>query len=267
MSNFIAIDFETANEYKASACSIGVVQFNNTKISKKFESLIRPPKDMDNLRSDFYQIHGISRKSYIKSEYFPLVWEKLTEEINFSDSLVFAHNAGFDLNVLKELFAYYKINFPTITYLCTVNLAKLTWNTYDYKLSTLSSHLKIELNHHDALSDASACAKIAMSCLKTHGSSNFNQIIRNSRFGYGKLSKSVNTPMSKSNVKTHYAKSGQANSYKLDDKTLSIIESENRKESKPQKTKASQYLKLNSRGYCEKCFLELPLSGDNCQYC
>ena len=47
----------------------------------------------------------------------------------------------------------------------------------------------------------------------------------------------------------------------------SIIESENRKESKPQKTEVSQYLKLNSRGYCEKCFLELPLSGDNCQYC
>ena len=125
MSNFIAIDFETANENKASACSIGVVQFNKTKINKKFESLIRPPKDIDHLRSDFYRIHGISRESYIKSEYFPLVWEKLTEEINFSNSLVFAHNAGFDLNVLKELFAYYIIKYPTMTYLCTVNLAKL----------------------------------------------------------------------------------------------------------------------------------------------
>ena len=54
MSNFIAIDFETANTDKASACSIGAVQFNKTKISKKFESLIRPPKDIDHLRSDYH---------------------------------------------------------------------------------------------------------------------------------------------------------------------------------------------------------------------
>ena len=75
MSDFVAIDFETANTDKASACSIGVVQFNKTRINKKFESLIRPPKHIDHLRSDFYRIHGISRKSYIKSENFPLVWE------------------------------------------------------------------------------------------------------------------------------------------------------------------------------------------------
>ena len=44
MQLFAAIDFETATSERTSACAIGYVIFNKTKIIKKVSHLIRPPK-------------------------------------------------------------------------------------------------------------------------------------------------------------------------------------------------------------------------------
>ena len=67
-------------------------------------------------------------------------------------------------------------------------------------------------------------------------------------------------------LKNQYAKSGQTSSYKLDGKTLSIIESENRKK-QASKNGSITIFKIKFPWILRKMFLELPLSGDNCQYC
>ena len=42
--DFVSIDFETANNNLASACSIGLVAVRDLKIVKTFYSLIKPKK-------------------------------------------------------------------------------------------------------------------------------------------------------------------------------------------------------------------------------
>lgn len=201
MSKFLAIDFETANDHKLSACSVGIVLFDKKNINGKFESLIRPPTYYDHLWRTNYNIHGISKNVYMKARTFPQVWQSLQNKYSISNSTIVCHNAGFDMNILLELFLHYKISAPKFYYLDTINIAKLTWDSQNYRLSTLASRLKIPLNHHDALSDSLACAKIAMKSLNYHKEEDFNNILQGSRFGYGVLEKKKNTPMGKSRIR------------------------------------------------------------------
>ena len=201
MSKFLAIDFETANDHKLSACSVGIVLFDKKNINGKFESLIRPPTYYDHLWRSNYNIHGISKNSYMKARTFPQVWKSLQNKYSITNSTIVCHNAGFDMNILLELFSHYKISAPKFYYLDTINIAKLTWDSPNYRLPTLASRLKIPLNHHDALSDSLACAKIAMKSLNFHKEEDFNNILQGSRFGYGVLEKKKNTPMGKSRIR------------------------------------------------------------------
>ena len=201
MSKFLAIDFETANDHKLSACSVGIVLFDKKNINGKFESLIRPPTYYDHLWRSNYNIHGISKNSYMKARTFPQVWKSLQNKYSITNSTIVCHNAGFDMNILLELFSHYKISAPKFYYLDTINIAKLTWESPNYRLSTLASRLKIPLNHHNALSDSLACAKITMKSLNYHKEEDFNNILQGSRFGYGVLEKKKNTPMGKSRIR------------------------------------------------------------------
>lgn len=201
MSKFLAIDFETANDNKLSACSVGIVLFDKKNISGKFESLIKPPTNYDHLWRSNYNIHGISKNAYMRARPFPQVWKSLQDKFSISSSTIVCHNAGFDMNILLELFLHYKISAPKFYYLDTINIAKLTWETPNYRLSTLASKLRIPLNHHDALSDSLACAKIAMKSLNYHKEEDFNNILQGTRFGYGVLESKKNTPMGSSRIK------------------------------------------------------------------
>ena len=45
MTDFAAIDFETANGERSSVCSVGVVVVRNSLIANTFYSLIKPEPD------------------------------------------------------------------------------------------------------------------------------------------------------------------------------------------------------------------------------
>jgi len=55
---------------------------------------------------------------------------------------------------------------PDIKYLCTMKLARHLWGLHPTKLPDVSRHLGITLNHHNAQSDAMACAKIVLKASK-----------------------------------------------------------------------------------------------------
>jgi DNA polymerase-3 subunit epsilon len=71
-----------------------------------------------------------------------------------------AHNAGFDRKVLFTCFAAAGYTPPEIDALCTVKLSKAAWGIRPTKLPDVCQHFQIALDHHDALSDANACAEI-----------------------------------------------------------------------------------------------------------
>jgi len=154
---FLAIDFETANQYRDSACSIGLVRVELGKIVHKSVHLIRPPYK----EFLFTHIHGISWHDVVSAPTFKEVWKDLCPYFEGVDFIA-AHNASFDSSVLRACCEKSKIVMPTLPFTCTVKLARSTWNLYPTKLPNVAQYLKLKLNHHDALSDALACAQIVI---------------------------------------------------------------------------------------------------------
>ena len=107
MQLFAAIDFETSSSERNSACALGYVIFNHSKIIKKQSYLIKPPKP----EVHFTEIHGLTWEMLKKEKTFDKVWKKAKEELSIVDYF-FAHNAPFDRSVLHSCCYYYNIELP-----------------------------------------------------------------------------------------------------------------------------------------------------------
>lgn len=154
---FLAIDFETANPYRDSACAIGLVRVEQGKIVQKVVHLIQPPYR----QFVFTSIHGISWRDVESAPTFKVVWKEVSPLFEGVD-FVAAHNASFDASVLRACCLSSQITAPTLPFACTVKLARSLWNIFPTKLPDVARHLGIQLNHHEALSDALACAQIVI---------------------------------------------------------------------------------------------------------
>ncbi|PJI07588.1 MULTISPECIES: exonuclease domain-containing protein [Clostridium] len=171
--NFIAIDFETANEKRSSPCSIGIVVIKNGHVVEKVYHLIRP-KEMRFMPINI-GIHGI-RPAVVENEpEFDEIWEKIKHY--FNGSLVIAHNASFDISVLRKTAELYDIELPEFKYICTMKLARNFYLGIDNaKLNTVNDFLGYEFKHHDALYDALACGNILLNISKELKCDDVNEI-------------------------------------------------------------------------------------------
>ena len=127
------------------------------KIVHKAAHLIRPPSR----QFMFTYIHGISWNDVAAQPTFGDIWSEISEYFEGVDFIA-AHNASFDSGVLRACCARYEIEIPAVPFTCTVQVARNTWDIYPTKLPDVCKYLDIKLNHHDALSDALACAHIVM---------------------------------------------------------------------------------------------------------
>jgi DNA polymerase-3 subunit epsilon len=159
--NFLAIDFETANYYRNSACAVGLVKVSDNQIVQRTSFLIKPPQNW----FVFSYLHGISWADVKAELTFYDVWSKISNlfnDINF----VVAHNANFDRSVMKRCCEHYELVMPQIPFLCTVKISRAMWNIYPTNLANVCSHFNIPLKHHDALSDTEACAQIMIKAIE-----------------------------------------------------------------------------------------------------
>lgn len=155
--NYIAIDFETANEKRNSPCSIGIVVVKNGHVVEKIHHLIRP-KEMRFMPINI-GIHGIRPAMVEHEPEFDIVWDKIKH--HFNENLVIAHNASFDISVLRNSAELYGIKLPSFEYICTMKLSKNFYKGIENaKLNTVNDFLGYEFKHHDALYDALACSNI-----------------------------------------------------------------------------------------------------------
>ena len=160
---FLAIDFETANYDGHSACALGLVSVEDLVITKETHWLIRPPDKYFVPR--FIDLHGITWNKVKDVPTFDKYWPQLSELIEGADFIV-AHNASFDIGVLRACCEYYDLPTPRFKYRCTVRAAREHFNIYPTKLPDVCRHLEIPLSHHDPLSDARASATIMIKCCK-----------------------------------------------------------------------------------------------------
>jgi DNA polymerase-3 subunit epsilon len=161
---FVALDFETADYPRDSACALGLVRVENHRIVQRAYHLIRPPRR----RFSFTYLHGITWEDVALQPTFAELWPNLTPILEGVDFLA-AHNASFDRSVLQRCCETAGLAPPGLPFQCTVQLARQTWNIFPTKLNNVCDHLGITLKHHFAASDAEACALIVMAAHRGGG--------------------------------------------------------------------------------------------------
>ena len=158
--NFTAIDFETATGYQNSACAVGIVTVENGEIVEQYYTLIQPP-DNYYWRRFTEEIHGIRPADTANAPTFAELYPEFRKRLH--GRTVVAHNEAFDRSVLKNTMLHYGLDYGELSltdrWECTMRIYR-TKGFRPCKLSDCCGRLGIELNHHEALSDALACAKL-----------------------------------------------------------------------------------------------------------
>lgn len=160
--NFTAIDFETANAERGSVCAVGLAMVEDGQVVRRLRQLIRPVP----LRFDPFNvsIHGIREEHVTSAPTFSDFWPSLWSAV--AGPLV-AHNAAFDMSVLRCALDHSGTRYPDTDYFCTRVIAKLAWPEHPtYALDHIARAIGISFAHHDAEEDARACALIAVTACK-----------------------------------------------------------------------------------------------------
>lgn len=180
--DFVAIDFETANTKRCSPCSVGIAIVRRGKIIDSFQRLIKPHEDYAEFNSYNVGIHGITPEMVEDAPCFNEVMQDILPIIN--DNVLVAHNMVFDCSVLCHTLDLYELPKPTCRTLCTCNLSRIVFPELScHRLNVVSSQLQIDLEHHNAASDALACANILLSL-----SDSVIPEIRKAEYSYGYIS-------------------------------------------------------------------------------
>lgn len=159
--DFTAIDFETANSSPASACSVGLVRVRDGEVVAQTGWLIRPPAGHDEFNEWNTRIHGIRAHDVADAATWAQQMDRLCAFAG-ADVLV-AHNAGFDLNVLRRACEVTGIEAPPYRSLCSLAVARKTYQLDSYRLPKAAEAAGFgAFSHHDALADARACAQIVI---------------------------------------------------------------------------------------------------------
>lgn len=154
---FVAIDFETADYGRDSACALALVRVEAGVIVQRAFHYIRPPRQ----RMIFTYLHGISWEQVAGAPVFAQLWPQL-QPLLAGAAFLAAHNASFDRAVMQACCAAAGLAQPAHAFACTVRLARAAWQLRPARLPDVCRHLGIPLQHHAAASDAEACARIVL---------------------------------------------------------------------------------------------------------
>ncbi|AXG72850.1 DNA polymerase III subunit epsilon [Flavobacterium arcticum] len=156
---FTAIDFETATGHSHSACAVGIVTVEDSIITEEYYTLIQPPNNEYWYRN--IMVHGIKPVETLDKPMFDDLYPEIHKRL-FGRKIV-AHNEAFDRNVLAKTMRWYGLYYDELEiadkWECTCRI----YRAKGYKpanLKACSDRNGIALNHHEALSDARACAKL-----------------------------------------------------------------------------------------------------------
>lgn len=176
MYRYIAFDVETPNRYNNRISAIGISVIEDGVITGSFFSYVNPEARFDYFNT---QLTGIDKTTVANAPTFPELWKKI--EPMMSSGILVAHNASFDMGVLKKCLTDYEISWKsTAKYCCTMQMGKKLLPGMPHRLNDLCDHYGLCLDHHKADSDSRACAEILLRYLK--GGADEREYIRTYRF-------------------------------------------------------------------------------------
>jgi len=155
-------DVETPNRYNNRMSAIGISVVEGPRIVKEFFSYVNPEQPFDWFNT---QLTGISEETVAAAPTFPRLWEEIAPVMG--SGILVAHNASFDIGVLRKCLAAYGIDWkPRVQGLCTVIMGRRVCPQRSHKLNELCDYYGICLDHHHADSDSRACAEILLRYLR-----------------------------------------------------------------------------------------------------
>ena len=158
MNRYIAFDVETPNRWNSRMSAIGIAVVEEEQVVKTFYSLVNPEQPFDYFNTI---LTGIDEEMVAAAPTFPELWPTIGPIL--SSGILVAHNASFDMMVLKKCLRAYGIPWQNrVQGICTVLMGRRLLPHISHKLNDLCAYYGIDLNHHRADSDSLACAQILL---------------------------------------------------------------------------------------------------------
>lgn len=184
--DFTAIDFETANSSAASACSVGLVRVRNGEVVERAGWLIQPPPGHDEFLVWNTRIHGLTALDVAGSLGWSAQLPALTAFVG--DDVMVAHNAGFDMSVLRRASEATGDACPPYDYLCSLQVARKTYELDSYRLPMAAAAAGFTaFSHHDALADAEASARIVIDSAARHAAGDLATLVETLSLRIGRI--------------------------------------------------------------------------------
>ncbi|NGZ75030.1 exonuclease domain-containing protein [Saccharibacillus alkalitolerans] len=177
--DFVAIDFETANAKRGSVCAVGLVDVRGGRIVDEYYTLVNPHDDFDYF---CIAVHGITPDQVEDAPSFTDIWPELRRRIE--NRILVAHNASFDMSVLRRSAEDHGLDMPHIQYMCSCLMSRKIWpDMPNHKLNTVARELGLgAFKHHDAMDDARTAAKIFLRCSEAGEATDCGSLAE--RYGY-----------------------------------------------------------------------------------
>jgi DNA polymerase III epsilon subunit-like protein len=175
--SFCAIDFETANSFRGSPCAVGLVKVVDGEVVGTRHNLMRPPAGYDDFDPFNISLHGITPEMVADEPRFST---RLPEILAFADGLpLVAHNAAFDMGVIRDACDESGLPWPTTSYACTLVLSRTTWDLLSYSLPWVAEAAGVPFgHHHDPEADARAAAGVLLAIGAHHGATTFDELAK-----------------------------------------------------------------------------------------
>ncbi|MGX8698601.1 MAG: exonuclease domain-containing protein, partial [bacterium] len=146
MNRWIAFDVETPNRYNDRMSAIGVAVIEDGRVTEEFASLVNPEEPFDWFNT---RLTGLDSAAVAGAPTFAQLWPRL--EPLFSSGTLAAHNASFDMGVLRRCLRDYGIYWkPGAEAVCTVVMGRRLLPGLSHKLDALCDYYSIPLDHHRA---------------------------------------------------------------------------------------------------------------------
>lgn len=173
MQSLAVVDFETANHQPNSACQLGIVIVEPWKVIRQKRWMIRPHRLYFSPRC--VQVHGITAEHVMDAPTWDDIWSEVLDWID--GSVLIAHNAGFDANVLMNTCLANDIVLPPLDLQCTRLISKRSWPAQrSHSLASMAEFLSIDFVHHDALEDARVASSLLIEAAKQSQSQDLEEL-------------------------------------------------------------------------------------------
>lgn len=181
--DFLALDFETATPQPDSPCELGIAIVRGGVVREVCNWLIKP-RYWPYFSPYNVAVHGIRPEDVAGAPRWEGIWEEVAAVLH--EQTVVAHNAAFDMSVLRSTLASHGLSHPTFQYFCSVSLCRKVWPGHpSYGLKPMCDLHGIRFRHHRAGNDAEATAELVLRALDQRPSFDMTQFLLDAKVKIG----------------------------------------------------------------------------------